>query len=62
MKTWYWVVVAIWAVTGLPGLLLGLAFGEGALSWPTADTALQWLLAWVWIASPLLLLPIARKS
>ena len=61
MKTWYWIVVGLWAFTGLPGLLIGINYAGGMPSWPTSDTALVWLIAWTWILSPLLLFPIARK-
>ncbi|MEA3052854.1 MAG: hypothetical protein QOG72_1757 [Sphingomonadales bacterium] len=61
MKKWYWIAIAIWCVTGLPVLLLGIGFAGGIPSWPTADTTLPWMLAWLLIFAPLILFPFGRK-
>jgi hypothetical protein len=62
MKKWYWIVVAVWCFTGLPVLLLGIGFAGGMPSLPTADTVIPWMVGWLLILAPLLLLPFGRKD
>ena len=61
MQKWYWIMLAVWCVTGLPGLILGIGFAGGLPSLPTADEVIPWMLVWLLILAPLILAPFAKK-
>lgn len=62
VKKWYWILIVIWCCTGLPALILTIGFAGGVPSWPTSDTALAWLLAWLLIGAPVIAFPFARRN
>jgi hypothetical protein len=59
MQKWYWVFLFVWVCTGLP---FSVGWLGSDLSWPTADTALPWMVGWLIVFAPILLLPFGRKA
>lgn len=71
IRKWYWAVLAIWIITGLPMIIIGVGFAgpdlfslEGLLSIFTPDFRgfrdfFSWLLAFSVAFAPGLLLPFA---
>ena len=36
---WYKIVLGVWAVIGLPSIVLAFGFGEGSIEFPNPETA-----------------------
>ena len=73
MKKCYFAVLVLWAITGLPIIVLAIRIaGDSLLSLDglltvlsppleSAEALLTWLMAWVIILYPLILLPFALR-
>ena len=73
ISKWYWVILGVWAITGLPIIYIGIGFAgpdlftiEGLLSvftpgFESFSGFFSWLIAFVIAFSPLLFLPLAVK-
>jgi hypothetical protein len=74
VKSWYWIILGIWIFTGLPILIIGIAFGgeslltarglSGVFLPPLSrfDLFLEWIFDTILIFGPLLVLPWAIRK